>query len=102
MMKSDTEKSRDELIEELIVLRQHAAKADDLQNRLADLEKSYQSLRINYEKRTNELEEQCSPLIDPVLGLLSALVLLSVPCPASESGPDPSCSPGQIPHLRRD
>jgi hypothetical protein len=50
----------------------------------------------------NELQEQCTPLIDPLLGLLSALVLLSVPCPTSESGPDPSCSPGQIPHLRRD
>jgi hypothetical protein len=49
-----------------------------------------------------ELEEQCSPLSDPVLGLLSALVLVSVRCPALESGPDPSCSLGQIPHLRHD
>ncbi|MGD8211497.1 MAG: SpoIIE family protein phosphatase [Desulfobacterales bacterium] len=59
MMKSDVNKSRDELINELNLLRQQAAKADDLQNRLADLEKSYQRLRIKYEERTNELEEEC-------------------------------------------
>ena len=58
-MKSDINKSRDELIKELNVLRQQAAKADDLQNRLADLEKSYANLKINYEERTNEFEEEC-------------------------------------------
>ena len=58
MMKSDINKSKDELIKEINVLRQQAAKANDLQKRLADLEKSYQKLRINYEKRTNEFEEE--------------------------------------------
>ncbi len=59
MMKSDINKSRDDLIEELNELRQQAAKADDLQIRLAKLERSYQSLRIKYKERTNELEEEC-------------------------------------------
>jgi sigma-B regulation protein RsbU (phosphoserine phosphatase) len=58
-MKSDINNSNDDLIKELNVLRQRAAKADELQNRLADLEKSYQSLRMKYEERTYELEEEC-------------------------------------------
>jgi len=39
-MKSDMEKSKNRLLEELKVCRQQAAKADDLHNRLEDLEQS--------------------------------------------------------------
>ncbi len=58
-MKSDMEKSRDELVEELNTLRRQAAKADDLQNRLADFEKSYTNLQKSFEQRIKELEQQC-------------------------------------------
>ncbi len=59
-MKSDTEKSKDELIEELRMLRQRAAKVDELQKRLADLEQSYADLQKNFEERTQELRQECS------------------------------------------
>ena len=58
-MKSDTEKSKDELVEELITLRQQAAEAGDLKNRLAELEKSYADLQKNFEERSQTLEKEC-------------------------------------------
>ena len=58
-MKSDLNKSKQALIEDLNVLRQQAAKADELQKRLADLEKSYINFQNKYEKRTKEFKEEC-------------------------------------------
>ena len=59
-MKSDMEKSKDELIEELRMLRKQAAKAVDLQTRLAELEKSRANLQKHFEERTRELRQECS------------------------------------------
>jgi sigma-B regulation protein RsbU (phosphoserine phosphatase) len=59
-MKSDMEKSKNQLLEELKMLRQQAAEAGDLKNRLADLEKSYTDLQKNFEERTKELKQECS------------------------------------------
>jgi sigma-B regulation protein RsbU (phosphoserine phosphatase) len=58
-MKSDLEKSKNELVQELHVLRQKAANADDLQIRLEKIEKSYRDLQKRYEDRTKELEREC-------------------------------------------
>jgi predicted nuclease with TOPRIM domain len=48
-MKSDMEKSKDELLEELTMLRAKVADANEIQNRLADLEQSYADLQKNFE-----------------------------------------------------
>jgi len=58
-MKSDLEKSKDELIEELKALRQQAAGAEALQNHLADVEKSYKDLQASLAERTRALEREC-------------------------------------------
>jgi sigma-B regulation protein RsbU (phosphoserine phosphatase) len=58
-MKSDQEKTKDELIEELRVLRQHAAKAEALQNHLAEVEKSCHDLQARLEVRSQALEKEC-------------------------------------------
>ena len=58
-MKSDLEKSKDELIEELKALRQKAAGTDALQNHLADVEKSYEELQARFEERARALEREC-------------------------------------------
>ena len=58
-MKSDLEKTKYELIEELKVLRQQAARAEALQNHLADVEKSYSDLQARFEERTRVLEREC-------------------------------------------
>ena len=59
-MKSDVEKSKDELLEELKTLRQQAAEAGDLKNRLAEVEKSNANLKKDFEERTKELKQECS------------------------------------------
>ena len=59
-MKSDMEKSKDELVEELKTLRQQAAEAGDLKNRLAEVEKSNANLKKDFEERTKELKQECS------------------------------------------
>ncbi len=59
MLKSDKEKSKDELLHELKMLRQQAAEAGDLMKRLADLEKSYTDLQNSYEERAAALEQEC-------------------------------------------
>ncbi len=59
-MKSDTEKSRDELIEELSILRKQAEQADEFRQRLADLEQSNAELQSNLEKLSNEHKQECS------------------------------------------
>ena len=58
-MKSDLEKSKDELIEELKALRQQAAGTEALQNHLADVEKSYKQLQARFEERARALEREC-------------------------------------------
>jgi sigma-B regulation protein RsbU (phosphoserine phosphatase) len=58
-MKSDMEKSKDELLEELKTLRQQAAEAGDLKSRLADLEKSNANLKKDFEERSKALEKEC-------------------------------------------
>jgi hypothetical protein len=57
-MKSDVEKSKDELLEELKTLRQQAAEAGDLKNRLAEVEKSNANLKKDFEERTKELKQE--------------------------------------------
>jgi len=59
-MKSDVEKSKGELLEELKTLRQQAAEAGDLKNRLAEVEKSNANLKKDFEERTKELKQECS------------------------------------------
>ncbi len=59
MMKSDMEKSKDELVDELNALRQQAAEAGVLKKRLADLDKSYADLQKRFEERTKALEQEC-------------------------------------------
>jgi sigma-B regulation protein RsbU (phosphoserine phosphatase) len=58
-MKSDMEKSKDELLEELKTLRRQAAEAGDLKSRLADLEKSNANLKKDFEERSKALEKEC-------------------------------------------
>ncbi len=58
-MRSDLEKSKDELIQELKALRQQAAGAAALQNHLADVEKSYKDLQAGFAERTRALEREC-------------------------------------------
>ena len=58
-MKSDQEKSKEELIEELRVLRQQAAKAEALQTQLVDVEQSCHDLQTRLEARSQALEKEC-------------------------------------------
>lgn len=58
-MKSDLERSKEELLEELRILRQRAARADDLQNRLEEIEKSYKDLQSSLEEQNKALEHEC-------------------------------------------
>ena len=59
-MKSAMEKSKNQLLEELKMLRQQAAEAGDLKNRLAEIEKSNANLKKDFEERTKELKQECS------------------------------------------
>ena len=59
IMKSDQEKSKDELIEEIKALRLQAAGTEALRNHLADVEKSYKDLQASFEERTRALEREC-------------------------------------------
>jgi len=58
-MIKDSKKSKDELLKELSALRLQAAKADGLQKRLNDTEKSYKDLQTRFEKRTRDLKQEC-------------------------------------------
>ena len=58
-MKADMRKTKAELVEELISLRQKATAAHDLRNRLEHAEKSCRELRTQFEQRTKELEQEC-------------------------------------------
>jgi sigma-B regulation protein RsbU (phosphoserine phosphatase) len=59
-MKSDSEKTKNELIEELSYLRRRAAEADELRRRLEEVQKSYTELQTRYEDRTEEFTKECS------------------------------------------
>ncbi|MGD8715880.1 MAG: hypothetical protein PVG70_15105, partial [Desulfobacterales bacterium] len=58
-MKADMRKTKAELVEELISLRQKATEAHDLRNRLEHAEKSFRELQTQFEQRTKELEREC-------------------------------------------
>jgi sigma-B regulation protein RsbU (phosphoserine phosphatase) len=58
-MKSDQEKTKEELIEELANLRQQAVRSEALQNHLTDAESSLKELQARFDRRTRELEKEC-------------------------------------------
>jgi len=58
-MKADMRKTKAELVEELMSLRQKATEAHDLRNRLEHAEKSFRELRTQFEQRTKALEREC-------------------------------------------
>jgi sigma-B regulation protein RsbU (phosphoserine phosphatase) len=58
-MKTDLEKSKDELVQEIIYLRRKAAEADQLRRRLDDLRKSCDELEKSCAVRTEELNKEC-------------------------------------------
>ncbi len=59
-MKSDLEKSKDELVQELGYLRRRAAEADELRHRLEVVQKSCDELKNNFEARTEEFNRECT------------------------------------------
>jgi sigma-B regulation protein RsbU (phosphoserine phosphatase) len=59
-MKSDSDKTKNELVEELSYLKRRAAEADELRRRLADVQKSYTELQDRYEARTEEFTKECT------------------------------------------
>jgi len=59
LMKSDLEKSKEELIEELNVLRQQTAKVQALQTHLQDVQKAYKDLQTDFAERSQALEREC-------------------------------------------
>ena len=59
-MKSDFDKSKDELIKELSFLKRRAAEADELRRRLEDLQKTCAELKSSCEARTDELNRECT------------------------------------------
>jgi len=75
-MKSDMEKSKDELIEELMILRKQAEPADELRQRLADLEKSNAELQSNLETLSNKYNHECSYRDDTEEALRMAEVIV--------------------------
>jgi sigma-B regulation protein RsbU (phosphoserine phosphatase) len=58
-MKTDSEKSKDLLIEELNALKRRAAEAEELRHRLEVVEKSYKDLQKRFEERSQALEQEC-------------------------------------------
>jgi len=59
-MKSEVEKSKDELVQELNYLRRRAAEADELRLRLEDVQKACAEIKARYEASTAELNRECS------------------------------------------
>ena len=59
-MKSDIEKSKEELLQELSYLRRRAAEADELRRRLEVVQKSCDELKNSYEARTEEFNRECT------------------------------------------
>jgi sigma-B regulation protein RsbU (phosphoserine phosphatase) len=58
-MKSDLDKSKDELVQELSYLKRRAAEADQLRQRLEDVQKKCDELESSYEARTAEYNKKC-------------------------------------------
>jgi len=59
-MKSDLDKSKDELVQELGFLRRKAAEADELRRRLEEVQKACDEVKSNYEARTAEFNQECT------------------------------------------
>ena len=59
-MKSDMEKTKAELVEELSFLRRKAAEADELRRRLEEFQKTCGDLEKSYAARTEEFNQECS------------------------------------------
>ncbi|UCD80221.1 MAG: PAS domain S-box protein [Desulfobacterales bacterium] len=59
-MKPDSEKTKNELVEELSYLRRRAAEAEELRRRLEEVQKSYTELQNRYEERTEEFTKECT------------------------------------------
>jgi sigma-B regulation protein RsbU (phosphoserine phosphatase) len=59
-MKSDLEKSKDELLQELAYLRRKAAEADELRRRLETVQTTCDELEKSYEARTEEFTRECT------------------------------------------
>ena len=75
-MKSDIQKSKDELIEELSIFRKQAEQADELRQRLADLEQSNAELQSNLEALSNRYNQECSYRDDTEEALRMAEVIV--------------------------
>ena len=58
-MESDLDKSKDELVQELSYLKRRAAEADELRQRLEDVQKTCDELESSYEARTAEYNKKC-------------------------------------------
>ncbi len=58
-MKSDLDKSKDELVQELSYLKRRAAEADELRQRLEDVQKTCDELESSYDARTAEYNKKC-------------------------------------------
>jgi sigma-B regulation protein RsbU (phosphoserine phosphatase) len=59
-MRSDLDKTKEELIQELGFLKRKAAEADELRRRLEDAQKTCAELKSSCEARTDELNRECS------------------------------------------
>ena len=59
-MKTDINKSKDKLLEELASLRQQAAEYTELKNRMATLEREHADLKLVCDERTIELNQECT------------------------------------------
>ena len=59
-MKTDLDKSKAELVQEIDSLRRKAAEADELQSRLEDVQKTCDEFESSYEARTAEFNKECS------------------------------------------
>jgi len=59
-MKSDLDKTKEELVQELSFLKRRAAEADELRRRLEDVQKTCAELKSSCEARTDELNRECT------------------------------------------
>ncbi len=58
-MKTDLDKTKDELIQEIDYLRRKAAEADNLRRRMEDLQKTCDEYKVSFEARTAEYTKEC-------------------------------------------
>jgi sigma-B regulation protein RsbU (phosphoserine phosphatase) len=59
-MKSDLDKSKDELVQELGFLRRKVAEADELRRRLEEVQTTCNEVESSYETRTAEFNNECT------------------------------------------